>query len=135
MKTRWGIPELDELPKAEAKAIWRRAVAKAMRRPRFWAVIGLVELALSVFFMAVYQVRHYVPMPKFMSDSLWGYTGGVLGAYLAFRLLKPLLGATLRPYVWQELKDRCHGCGYNLFGNVSGVCPECGTPIQVKAKP
>lgn len=20
-------------------------------------------------------------------------------------------------------------CGYNLFGNVSGVCPECGSPV------
>jgi hypothetical protein len=23
----------------------------------------------------------------------------------------------------------CPSCGYNLTGNVSGVCPECGTPI------
>src|SRR5436190_7739532 len=22
----------------------------------------------------------------------------------------------------------CHTCGYNLRGNVSGICPECGTP-------
>jgi len=22
----------------------------------------------------------------------------------------------------------CRTCGYNLRGNVSGVCPECGTP-------
>ncbi|MFI5378483.1 MAG: hypothetical protein ACHRHE_04240 [Tepidisphaerales bacterium] len=23
----------------------------------------------------------------------------------------------------------CEKCGYNLTGNVSGICPECGTPI------
>ena len=23
----------------------------------------------------------------------------------------------------------CHACGYNLTGNTSGVCPECGTAI------
>jgi uncharacterized RDD family membrane protein YckC len=23
----------------------------------------------------------------------------------------------------------CTGCGYNLTGNVSGICPECGTPV------
>jgi predicted amidophosphoribosyltransferase len=30
----------------------------------------------------------------------------------------------------------CRFCGYNLTGNVSGVCPECGKPIQnvVQAK-
>jgi hypothetical protein len=24
---------------------------------------------------------------------------------------------------------RCRRCGYNLTGNISGVCPECGTPV------
>ncbi len=23
----------------------------------------------------------------------------------------------------------CQQCGYNLFANISGICPECGTPI------
>jgi rubrerythrin len=23
----------------------------------------------------------------------------------------------------------CPGCGYNLTGNLSGVCPECGAPF------
>ena len=26
-------------------------------------------------------------------------------------------------------KGHCQSCGYNLTGNTSGVCPECGTPI------
>lgn len=26
-------------------------------------------------------------------------------------------------------EETCHSCGYNLTGNVSGVCPECGTRI------
>ena len=26
----------------------------------------------------------------------------------------------------------CVNCGYNLTGNTSGVCPECGTPIADK---
>ncbi|MHC5109181.1 MAG: hypothetical protein ACYTHJ_04810 [Planctomycetota bacterium] len=25
--------------------------------------------------------------------------------------------------------DLCGSCGYNLTGNTSGMCPECGTPI------
>lgn len=24
----------------------------------------------------------------------------------------------------------CVKCGYDLTGNVSGICPECGTPIR-----
>ena len=28
---------------------------------------------------------------------------------------------------WRRLPGLCTRCGYNLTGNVSGVCPECGT--------
>jgi hypothetical protein len=24
----------------------------------------------------------------------------------------------------------CRGCGYNLTGNISGICPECGRPLD-----
>ena len=29
----------------------------------------------------------------------------------------------------QILEGHCRECGYNLTGNTSGVCPECGTKI------
>ncbi len=29
----------------------------------------------------------------------------------------------------RRAKGQCHRCGYNLTGNTSGVCPECGTAI------
>jgi hypothetical protein len=36
--------------------------------------------------------------------------------------------------VWRggrkPLEGHCKKCGYNLTGNVSGVCPECGTAIS-----
>jgi hypothetical protein len=28
----------------------------------------------------------------------------------------------------------CQNCGYNLTGNVSGVCTECGTPIECEGE-
>ena len=28
----------------------------------------------------------------------------------------------------------CTECGYDLTGNVSGKCPECGTPVSAKAR-
>jgi len=31
---------------------------------------------------------------------------------------------------WDSPQPRCNQCGYNLTGNTSGVCPECGTPVQ-----
>ncbi len=29
-------------------------------------------------------------------------------------------------------RECCQACGYNLTGNVSGICPECGTAIPEK---
>jgi len=34
-----------------------------------------------------------------------------------------------RKRLWR-VQGRCHECGYNLTGNTSGVCSECGTEIK-----
>ena len=57
----------------------------------------------------------------------------------------PFLLAAVAPgiWLWRYRRDRrlrsdgmphCAKCGYNLTGNVSGICPECGTPVQCQAK-
>lgn len=33
------------------------------------------------------------------------------------------------PAIPPMVSPRCHQCDYDLTGNVSGICPECGTPI------
>ena len=30
----------------------------------------------------------------------------------------------------RALRGQCLNCGYSLTGNVSGVCPECGTTVE-----
>jgi len=34
----------------------------------------------------------------------------------------------------ERLVGHCLACGYNLTGNVSGICPECGTAIPARVK-
>ena len=34
----------------------------------------------------------------------------------------------------QPPPGHCQKCGYDLTGNVSGVCPECGTPIKARSR-
>jgi hypothetical protein len=41
-------------------------------------------------------------------------------------------------YLWHRDRRRippghCHSCNYNLTGNTSGICPECGTPCLTPA--
>ena len=43
-------------------------------------------------------------------------------------------------YLWWRDRRRippghCRKCGYNLTGNVSGVCPECGEKVDGQAGP
>ncbi len=58
-----------------------------------------------------------------LSLSLWFILVIFLVGQLV--LLYPRLQA------WQRGKHGlCMNCGYSLVGNVSGVCPECGTPIR-----
>jgi hypothetical protein len=48
----------------------------------------------------------------------------------------PLIALILSPY-WRRRYRRerglCLHCGYDLTGNVSNVCPECGTQIEDRA--
>jgi hypothetical protein len=48
----------------------------------------------------------------------------------------PLMTLILSPY-WRRRSRRAQGlclhCGYDLTGNVSHVCPECGTQIEDRA--
>jgi hypothetical protein len=58
------------------------------------------------------------------------YSGGMI-----FPLWIPLLIVAIPTvFLWRRGRRRppghCQNCGYNLTGNVSGVCPECGEKIQ-----
>ena len=51
------------------------------------------------------------------------------------------LAFAIAPGIWGVLayrrfrpKGHCAACSYDLTGNTSGVCPECGTPVTVQAE-
>lgn len=37
-----------------------------------------------------------------------------------------IFGVDLQRLEWKLNTDLCDNCGYNLTGNTSGICPECG---------
>ena len=48
---------------------------------------------------------------------------------LAFTGTVPIFVGPVRRW-WREWKGHCLECGYNLYGNRSGRCPECGTRFR-----
>jgi hypothetical protein len=63
--------------------------------------------------------------------------------YIAFPAVWMIVFWLLLPTLWFILWLRrrlspdplaCRTCGYNLTGNISGVCPECGTPVPLPVK-
>jgi hypothetical protein len=48
----------------------------------------------------------------------------VIGAWMLF------LGGLTVCFASRHRPGHCHCCDYNLTGNVSGVCPECGTAVE-----
>ena len=59
----------------------------------------------------------------------------VISDWLLILVTGILPAVWLRRLWFQRRRNRvgcCPGCGYNLTGNTSGICPECGTPVQQK---
>jgi len=74
------------------------------------------------------------------TEPFWDY--GIVQdsplSWVAIPIWGPIiLAAVPTIWLWSMARKRtppghCLGCGYNLTGNVSGVCPECGTPIPAE---
>ncbi|HEY8748283.1 MAG TPA: hypothetical protein VIM11_09935 [Tepidisphaeraceae bacterium] len=75
-----------------------------------------------------FHFRHFTWPGHFPGGTYWT---------LAISLLYPLALSTICPIAWciawlrrRDNSDFCRTCSYNLKGNQSGTCPECGTPIS-----
>ena len=97
-------------------------------------LVGIRELHLE----AVVLVVFYVTAGLMVAVSQWGLGGKAIGPLSLGVLLLPIVGLLLagsfastirRIRRWQRICF-CRGCGYNLTGNVSGICPECGSMLD-----
>ena len=66
--------------------------------------------------------------PTSGADTYGRLLDGVVAASI---MLPGLISAVLVMRVTQprDKRNHCRSCGYDLTGNVSGNCPECGEPI------
>lgn len=75
--------------------------------------------------------------PRFF-PRIWPSIDTTWGTEIVLPLWLPIIALSVLPLLWlcrmrkfrrRQRSNCCTACGYNLTGNVSGVCPECGTAI------
>jgi len=90
-----------------------------------WVIAGQMSslVYMAGMFVEVWRdsSTSYVLLGSALQMAIGCAVGLATGLYLFFggKWIVNLAIPSNRPY--------CHECGYELTGNVSGVCPECGT--------
>ncbi|MCA9252645.1 MAG: hypothetical protein KDA54_16075 [Phycisphaerales bacterium] len=97
-----------------------------------WVAVFLSFIVACVLFWPIWALVTIVTFA--VSDAL-GYRSFSVDAVFWIALLFAFPAAI---FIWRfaygffkrqrETRGGCLNCGYNLTGNTSGVCPECGTP-------
>jgi hypothetical protein len=89
--------------------------------------------------------RFFLPPPKALEAGGFGFwyleRRGAARWGMAIPDRAIVFATLLLPLLWvKRYRDRrsaggCPKCRYNLTGNVSGVCPECGTAVTASGAP
>ncbi len=107
------------------------SLAPTRNRKAYDLACFVTALLLLLFALLVYGSA--MPFNQSSTASLilvWAPCWMVAGSPVVFVIVLVLAWRrTIDPYD-EEGHPRCVGCGYNLTGNVSGICPECGRPCD-----
>ena len=128
------FPEIDRFP---TPADAEQALKKAMSHRRSW-VIGLSFSIIIIYCLAL------ALMFEFMDRNTVYYTWlPPLMILLIPLFYMMLLGWPFRRHIQRSLREQlaesgipvCIQCGYDLTGNESGMCPECGNEFAERFRP
>ncbi len=76
----------------------------------------------------LWHVATLQPRGRFFSAQLPAWMPPLVLAIVTYTLVRPLIR-----HSHHRRHNLCVRCGYDLRGNVSEVCPECGTPSRESA--
>ncbi len=122
------LPELEHLPAPQRRRLYRDAQRDLTLK--FWIVyITLILVgiaAIQVLLVEPFYTSRFNPgLPKWLCVGIGGGAGGGLMVLAQVWIDRRYI----RRAIWRRLPHLCPACGYNLTGNTSGVCPECGREI------
>ncbi len=130
------FPELHRFPNAiAADKAWQQA-ADELRG--LWLTFGLITIVLIATWRFLRTpllawVSHRVMLGWFAQlclDILIGGMVGIIAIILTMRLHHRSVRRSLRRQLNALSEPTCLACGYDLTGNRSGRCPECGFSVS-----
>jgi hypothetical protein len=120
LRLSWWYQETDSM-----KSDW-------MKLTGYWILCGPIVsgclLIIGILFLGIF-VDHDEPWYEWLGAGMIAFVlvGGSGWAFsiILFRETRD----AIRSIRQDKTRGRCLQCSYLLRGNVSGICPECGTPI------
>jgi len=99
---------------------------------RFSSIVALMAALITFLPVLVFTVLFVALF------SLGGGEPGTTAQWISINSLGFIVAAVSAKFVYSCLRWRaavsdgrtCSECGYDLTGNVSGTCPECGQPVS-----
>lgn len=131
-----AFPELDRLADPnDQRDILKMATDRAGAVGRTVLIGGL--LAFLVWLPIRYALLYWIAerrLGSFILNMVISMSGGVIAVLAGVAISIKLHHRKIARQIRLELNARglptCIQCGYDLTGNTSGVCPECGDPIK-----
>ena len=99
----------------------RRVYSRMFSRHRSLLFIGYIVLIASL------------PKRSFLELLFLVITISVIGPWIYFQLYRSRIRQCLREVI-QQTTNCCPACGYNMTGNTSTNCPECGTSFEIQQR-
>jgi hypothetical protein len=122
------VPEFHLLKDVDEQIVACKKCWKANQRKMSFGMIVMnlpTFLALFIWWrLSLFLVVSDVIMPG--AIFVWSFPAVLGSLWLCRRSLR----RSAREHLNASGMRLCMDCGYNLAGNVSGVCPECGERIQ-----
>jgi hypothetical protein len=131
LTTAW-FPDLRRVDAGPARRqLWLSAYGPVLGNRTYWLIAGAVQVVAQI--VLTVPLTQYARRAGFYGPAIgWGLP--VLVAALACVVIIWLVRRWITRSLREELNRRglptCLACGYDLTGNVSGTCPECGTTIS-----